>query len=143
MNIVELYRYQNINTNIIKIKQRLEQLEASILSSNKYDSQPLNCQNNSNPTEKIALLITDLKIELNSQLESLIREEIRINKFISSIEDKEIKLIVRMRFLEGRDWEEIGATLNMHRSNCLKKLKKYLKNYSEKGTKQDENKNIL
>ena len=56
-----------------------------------------------------------------------LEQYIKIEKYISDVEDTEIRLIMRMRFMDLKDWDEIGEKLNYDRTSVSKKVRRYLK----------------
>lgn len=65
---------------------------------------------------------------LNQKIERYTEELARIESIIDGIDDTEIRTIARMRFVQCMKWEEIGEKVHMDRTNCARKLKKYIKN---------------
>ena len=62
---------------------------------------------------------------------ALIKAEIEKNKierYISQIDDSEMRTIIRLRCIEFRTWEQIGAELHMHRTTAKRKISNYIKN---------------
>ena len=51
----------------------------------------------------------------------------RITGIIEQIDDPEIQGIARMRLINNMNWEDIGKKVNLERTTCAKKLKKYIK----------------
>jgi hypothetical protein len=56
-----------------------------------------------------------------------LEEYIKIEKYISDVEDPEIRLIMRLRFMDLKDWDEIGEKLNYDRTSISKKVRRYIK----------------
>jgi hypothetical protein len=81
----------------------------------------------SNPTEQYFIKKQKLVEKLNRKLERYIDELTRIENIIDGIEDAEIRLIARYRFIDNLKWEQIGRKVHLDRSVCYKKLKKYFK----------------
>ena len=79
-------------------------------------------------SSKVSNLIKKQRLieKLNKNLEKYIDEIIEIEEFISNIEDEEIRLIARYRFINNLKWEQIGMKMNYDKSVCYRKLKKYL-----------------
>ena len=65
---------------------------------------------------------------LNVKIVKYTEELARIENIIDGIDDTEIRTIARMRFAQCMKWEEIGEKVHMDRTNCARKLKKYIKN---------------
>ena len=56
-----------------------------------------------------------------------LEEYIKIEKFMYSVDDEELKLIIRYRFLNCMTWEDIGYKMNYDRSTIIKKFRKFIK----------------
>lgn len=54
------------------------------------------------------------------------KEALRIEMFIASIPDSELRQIFRYRYIDGKKLREIGELMNMDRSNIGKKIHNYL-----------------
>ena len=57
--------------------------------------------------------------------------ELRITEYINSIKHSEIRRIFDMRYVKGRNWEDIGRVLNCDRTTAEKKVAKYLREHPE------------
>lgn len=82
----------------------------------------------SNPIEAYFLKKEKLIEKLNSKIEKYTEELLRIEDIIDTIDDEEVRAIARMRFIQCLKWEEIGDKIHLDRTNCARKLKKYIKN---------------
>lgn len=105
------------------LKKEIENL--TVLSSSKVSDMPKG-SGISNPTEQYLIKKQRLIEKLNKNLEKYIDELTEIEEFISNIEDEEIRLIARYRFINNLKWERIGMEMNYDKSVCYRKLKKYL-----------------
>ena len=81
----------------------------------------------SNPIENYFLKKEALIEKLNQKTEKYIEELLRIEEVIERIDDEEVRAIARMRFVQCMKWEEIGEKIHLDRTNCARKLKKYIK----------------
>ena len=82
----------------------------------------------SNPIEAYFLKKEKLIEKLNLKIEKYTEELMRIEDIIDTIDDEEVRAIARMRFVQCLKWEEIGERVHLDRTNCARKLKKYIKN---------------
>ena len=82
----------------------------------------------SNPIEKYFLKKEALIEKLNLKIEKYMDELIRIEGIIDRIDDIEVRAIARMRFIQCMKWEDIGDKIHLDRTNCARKLKKYIQN---------------
>lgn len=82
-------------------------------------------------TSGISSSIQEKKSELISKLIearlSALEKYLEIERYIETIEDSEIRQIMRYRFLDLFDWFKIGELLNCDRTTASKKLRTYLK----------------
>lgn len=132
MNIRDLSQYYYISKNIKKRKQRLEELNSSVISSSKLSeikvdgSAPRN-----DPTSRIGSQIAELKKLIENDYNRLLDEEIKMYNYINTISSEEIKYIVIARFIDFKTWDDIAKELNYSRPVPYQKLKKYLKEGSK------------
>ena len=84
--------------------------------------------NISSPIEQYLIKKEVLIEKLNHKIEKYTEELIRIEEFIDRIDDVEVKAIARMRYIQCMKWEDIGAKVYLDRTNCARKLKKYIQN---------------
>lgn len=81
-----------------------------------------------NPIEQLYLKKEKLIEKLNQKIEKYTDELLRIENIIDTIDDAEVKAIARMRFIHFMKWEDIGNKIHLDRTNCARKLKKFIKN---------------
>ena len=123
MTIKELSQYHNVKIEIQQIKDNI--------GSSKITGMPMvSSGNNSNPTERIGIKLAKLKTTLENKKDKLLDEATKIEEFLNTVEDGEIRIIIRKRFLEGKTWKEVSKDIIADRSTPYYKLKKYLKGRS-------------
>ena len=76
--------------------------------------------------DDVAALV-DLERLLTEKKEKIEKERAKIEQFIFSVDDPEIRLIMRMRHIDCLTWERIGAELNMDRTNVSRVYRRFLK----------------
>jgi len=89
-------------------------------------------------TDRLVSLV-DLKVKteksIHKNLAKAQQEKIKIEEFISGIEDAEIRYIIRLRHLDGLSWkevaDEVGRGNYMHHSAPRKRLERYLEEMSQ------------
>ena len=123
---------ENIKKEIAEIEREIESLPT--INSPQITGMP-HGTGVSNPIEKYYLkkeaLEEKLKQRRNILSEKLVKreaEKIRLENIIDRIDDPEVRAIARMRFVQCLKWEEIGNKIHLDRTNCARKLKKYIKN---------------
>ena len=75
--------------------------------------------------------IQEKKVELIDQLIefrlSALEKYLEIERYIETVDDSEIRHIMRLRFLDLKDWSTIGEEINCDRTTAARKLRKYIK----------------
>lgn len=112
------------------LKKEIEQLEMqikelTILSAMAMSGMPSG-NSVSSPVEKFYERLEKLRSKLQSKLDEYITEKERIEDYIENIEDGEIRVIARLRFIDNKDFQSIGNDMFMDRTTAYRKLKKYL-----------------
>lgn len=111
------------------LKQEIKKLEDSIVEfgdgvgSVKY--------NDSVKSTKKMESIQEKKIELVDQLiearVSALEKYLEIERYIETVEDSEIRHIMRLRFIDLKDWSTIGEEISCDRTTAARKLRKFIK----------------
>lgn len=81
----------------------------------------------SNPVVSYVIRKEELIERLNQKIARYTEELVRIENIIDTIDDPEVRVIARLRFVQCLKWEEIGEKVHLDRTNCARKLKKYIK----------------
>ena len=138
MTIQELSKYHDLKTEIKQLEENIKELEMTV-SSPKITGMPISKNGSSNnPTERIGLKLVQLRNKLIFKHEELLDEISKIEDFLTSIDDAEIRVIIRKRFLEGKTWNIVSNEINADRSTPYYRLKKYLKERSSNNEKVKE-----
>lgn len=125
MSEKELKQLYFINIEIRKLEEDIEQMESSVLRSPCLDGMPRG-SGTSDRVGKIATQLAFLKKKLELKRQELMLERSRIELFLDSIEDGEIRLIFRLRHINCMDWRSIGGELHRDHSWIRRKYNKYL-----------------
>ncbi|MDE7309595.1 MAG: sigma-70 family RNA polymerase sigma factor [Lachnospiraceae bacterium] len=127
MTVEEINSIYYINKEIEHIQKELYDLK----TKNFYKSNILTGMPKGNSEHDIfsdyAEDIKTLEDMLHYNLKKLQTERKKIEKFLSSIEDVELRLIIRLRAVNNMSWEEIGAQLKMDRTTASKKFYKFFR----------------
>lgn len=126
-----LNRLYWLKIEIKKIENQIKEL--SVLKGSTINGLPSTKGTPSSPVEQYLLKVERLAEKLNKKRDELIAETERIESYIESIEDDEVRTIARARFIENKDFEVIGNEVHMHRTTVARTLKKYI----EKRTKNE------
>lgn len=135
MTIKELSKFHNIKTEIKQLEDTVKELESTIIGASKITDIPNIKSINGSPTERIGIKLAQLKSKIESKKESLIDEAHKIEDFLTTVDEEEIRIIIRERFLNGKTWEVIGREFITDRSTPYYRLTKYLKKRSDKNNK--------
>lgn len=117
----ELSRYFWLKKEVKNIENQLEEFGCGI-GAVSYEEKVGSSGIYSSIQEKRAILIEKL---INARLDAL-EEYLKIESYIDTIEDSEIKTIMRLRFQQLKSWDEIGIELDKDRTAVSKKLRRFL-----------------
>ena len=112
------------------LKQEIKQIEnqikeLTVLSATAMSGMP-SSKKASSPVERFVMRMESLKEKLAQKYEELSAETERIEEYIEGIEDVEVRLIARKRFIEHKDYQTIGDEMFIDRTTAAKKLKRYV-----------------
>ena len=105
MSEKELSKYFELKREVIDIENRIK-----------------NIQNIEESKTKVELVST-----LTEKRISALEQYLAIERYIESVEDVELRNIMRYRFLDLYTWDMIADLMYMDRSTVSKKVKRYLK----------------
>lgn len=128
----ELMSLVYIQAQIDKVNERIAELEdENGLGSMNMDGMP-HSKTPGNPVERMALARAALHERLLLLKANLLEKELVIREYIESVEQDDIKLIMELRFIDGRSWQDIAieweerAGKYADRTTLAKKVRKYL-----------------
>ena len=84
----------------------------------------------SSPVEKFYERLEQLKEKLQRKCDEILEETERIEEYIENIEDAEVRVIARKRFIENKTFQAIGDEMYVDRTTAYKKLKNYFEKVS-------------
>jgi len=109
-----------------EIKQIEEQIsELTFLKSSAMSFLPRG-NGVSSPVENAVFRIETLCDRLRDKLSEYAIERERIENIIDGIEDDELRLIARMRFVDNLGYKEIGDRMYIDQTTARKRLKKFV-----------------
>ena len=107
----ELSQLYYLKKEIIEQQKRLSELEAlSTICTAKITGLP----NGNGVSDKIANYATeiaDLKSLLDLNLKKCFYELNRLNKFIQSVDDSQMRMILTLRYIQGLTWQKIAYAI--------------------------------
>lgn len=126
----ELSKYFYLKKEIEDLEERINKLGVGIGSIVLTDM-PKGNKKRVSIQEKI----TELKNKYIEARVSALEEYLKIENYINSVEDTEIRTIMRMRFLDLKTWDEIGKEFYSDRTTISKKLRANIKSLSHNSHK--------
>lgn len=122
----DLTSIYNINVEIKKIQEEIRNLqERNFYKPNIISDMPRGGEGKDMLVEYAEKQKT-LEDMLSYSLRKLQNKKLKVEGFISSIEDNEDRLIVRLRCVNNMDWHDIGAELGMSRTTASRKFYAFL-----------------
>lgn len=119
----------------IEIKQIENQIkELSVMKGSAINGMPSTKGTPSSPVEQFVLKVEKLTEKLNKKRTELVAETERIEAYIESIENDEVRTIARARFIDNKDFEVIGEEVHMHRTTVARTLKRYIERRAKNET---------
>ena len=111
------------------LKQEITQIEnqikeLTVLSAAAITDMPKG-NGTSSPVERFCERLEKLREKLQAKLDQYITEKERIEEYIENIEDAEVRVIARKRFIENKTYQIIGDEMYTDGSTARKKLKRY------------------
>ncbi len=129
-----------------RINNKLEQLEtlralAMKVSANLTEEKVVGGNSKKGHMENVVVRIVDLEKEINEDIDRLVGIKGEIMDTISQVDDPIGQIILEMRYVNGKGWDEISSSLNYKDSSIFKihsralkevtKLKKRAVKYSK------------
>ncbi len=128
MTIHELSKYHKIKNEMKQLEDSIRELEETVIGSSKITGMPLSISGvNSSPTERIGIKLASLKQKLTDKTEQLLDEAQKIEEYIETVDDVDIRIIISKRFLDCKTWQQVANEIHADRSTPYYRLKKYLK----------------
>ena len=110
----ELSQLYYLNREIEEQQRRLRELESLASScTSQITGMPKSVQF-SDKLAKYAVEIADLKALLDLNLKKCFYELNRLNRYIDSVEDSQMRLILSLRYINGLTWQQIAFSIGEH-----------------------------
>lgn len=111
----ELSQLYYLNREIAQLQIKLEELESLATSCTSHITGMPMVQGISDKIAKYAVEISDLKGILDLSLKRCFYELNKLNRYIQSIEDAQMRMILSLRYVNGLSWEQVAASI----SSCI------------------------
>ncbi len=126
MTLKEANQIYYINKEIESIQRDISDLESSVtyLKAVTYSDMPKNygADGNAERLEKYLDRHRKLVSLLTNALSRLQRERAKMEVFLSTVDDAEMRLIIRLRCVNNMSWRKIGAEIGMDRRTASRKF---------------------
>lgn len=111
------------------LKQEVKQIEnqireLTILSAFEMSGMPSG-NSVSSPVEQFYNRLDKLRTKLERAKDKVVKETERMETYIESVDDAEIRVLARMRYLDCMKYEDIGEECHMDRRTVSRKLENY------------------
>jgi hypothetical protein len=126
----ELNQLHYINKEIEILKRQWDELKSrSKVKGQEITGMP-HVPGTSDKTANIAVAIREVEELYEIKLRELYLVRGRIERYINTVEDAELRLILRLRCINNMFWEEIAAETGYERTTVAKKYHNYFKKVS-------------
>ncbi|MDP4119640.1 MAG: hypothetical protein Q8876_01080 [Bacillota bacterium] len=119
----ELSQLYFLNREIEREKYRLAELEVTATSLNYKITGIPNGKGVSDKVGKCATEIADLHATIELNIKRCFYELNRLNIYIQSIDDSEIRQILTLRYINGLEWEQVAANISIYATEDSVRMK--------------------
>ena len=106
----------------IQIENQIKEL--TVLSAVSLNGMPSGSQVSS-PVEQFNIRLEQLKEKLQRKCAEILSETERIETYVENIDDAEVRVIARKRFIDNKTFQVIGDEMYIDGTTARKKLKRY------------------
>lgn len=107
----ELSQLYYLNREIEHLKTRIAEIEGLATSTTKQITGMPHVAGVSDNVGKYVAELADLKELLQLNLKKCFYEFNRLNRFIQSIEDSQLRMILSLRYINGLGWQQIAFSI--------------------------------
>ena len=113
MTTKELCRIWKLRADRAKLHEQRAELRSTArrLSCPPMDGMPRGCGGVNRAVEKNAVKLADLEAKIQEKNLAILREENKIQQFISSVPDARLRLIIRYRIIDELSWEKVAQAI--------------------------------
>ena len=113
MTTKELCRIWKLRADLAKLHEQRAELRSTArrLSGPPMDGMPRGRGGVNRRTENYAAKLADLDKEIHKKDLQILRAEIEIQQFISTVPTARLRLIIRHRIIDGMSWEKVAQAI--------------------------------
>lgn len=129
----ELLQFSKIKIEIELLKEQIEKAEYQVMCNTVSDV--VAASSTAFPYTKYSAMVTGidyngyvgkverLKKKYKARLKKLIKEAEKVNRFIDSIEDSEMRMIIALKYINGLTWKQIAISLGVEGDGSTERKK--------------------
>lgn len=121
-----------LNKEVEDLQNRLQELEETNGVGSSKMGDGIHGSEVSNPVEKVAMKKLELKNRIAEIMLTILEEKEKIERFVESISDSQIRTIIRLRNIDLMTWEQIGDFLGLDRKTVASKYNKFINEQTKK-----------
>ena len=110
----ELSQLYYLNREIEHLKTRIAEIEGLATSTTKQITGMPHVAGVSDNIGKYVAELADLKELLQLNLKKCFYEFNRLNRYIQSIEDSELRMILSLRYISGLGWQQVARSISSY-----------------------------
>lgn len=137
----ELNNIYWLNKEIEDLENRIKELDETCGVSSSKMSDGIHTNKISNPIEELTIKKLKFQERLFGIKAELLEEKEKIERFVQSIPDSQIRTIIRLRNIDLKTWEEIGEFLGLDRKTVASKYNKFVNEQTERYKSQTSKQN--
>ena len=113
MTASDLGRLAKLRADRAKLHEQRAELRTTArrLSGSPMDGMPRSRGGVNRRTDNYAAKLADLDKEIRKKAVAIIRDEIRVQEFISAVPDARLRLIIRHRVIDEMNWEKVAQAI--------------------------------
>jgi hypothetical protein len=125
MNKRELSKYYHLSMEIKDLEEQINELMNSLIGSPILTGMP-HGSGTGNPVEQKATLLLNLKNKLEKRRSEALKKLTKIELYIASMEESDVRLIFTKRYIQFKQWEDIAKEMCMSESSVFRRHREQL-----------------
>ena len=122
MNKRELSKYYHLSMEIKDLEEQINELMNSLIGSPILTGMP-HGSGTGNPVEQKATLLLNLKNKLEKRRSEALKKLTKIELYIASMEESDVRLIFTKRYIQFKQWDDIAREMCMSESSVFRRHK--------------------
>jgi DNA-directed RNA polymerase specialized sigma subunit len=129
----ELLELKYLKEEIEQLKKQLEDFEFKVVTDSVTGSSPYfpyvshSIKITGVDERDFEVKTSRIRKQIKNRIEDLMDKTAKLNEYISTVPDSEMRIILSYRYINGLTWEEIGVSMNYATSTVRNKHDKFIK----------------